>query len=670
MYGETELGEQSRVIDARGVLHPRAASLAAGGLLLANAVLLLVYICVDYRALFHSDAAAKSLIAAEILRTGHFFPPDWYHVNGDLMVVFGHVLLLPFVGWVENSYALYAFSGVVSAALLLSALWYASAIVLDQRWVRLAFVALVAGGISPIMAESLFGQVSYGAVLFLVLLVILSAYNALTATSPRRRIAWLVMVCIVATLGYWANPQRAAASYTVPLCAALVAWQSLKTTARTRAIVVLGTHFAGAVIGYLVHATVLASVRNVDGAGSARWLDFTDMSRNARGAVEGILAHYGGLPVPGDPVMSVAGLLAAARLGAAAVLALAVAISVVRLLGAPRDGQRFLAGFTASSLAVFLFLHLTSTVPDMSDPVSVARYLVPSLVLGLLVLTAALAERKCVSLGGLLAAGALAIAITAPWVSRVVVPPARDEVRQALVGELRENGLHYGYASYWNAGALTVLGAGKPAVRQIQIVNGMPIPRQHLASEYWYSPDAWQGPTFLLLLESEAKQVDWPRLAETMGSEPRHLSMHGFDVAIFPNNLANRLAGWDAKLDRPLDLHLGEDSPRTAGRHETSPSRIVTEAGQVGYLHFGPYQPLVPGRYLARFTVESGSTMHLDIASNGGAKVLASRSLAPGPKRTVELPFDVVGGPASVEARVRVDGEAAAALYAIILERR
>ena len=85
-------------------------------LLLINISLVFYYIFVNYKAYFHSDSAAKNLIAQEIFETGQYFPSDWYYINGDLWVLSGHTYIVPMLSFFSNSYSLHAVSGVFSAA--------------------------------------------------------------------------------------------------------------------------------------------------------------------------------------------------------------------------------------------------------------------------------------------------------------------------------------------------------------------------------------------------------------------------------------------------------------------------------------------------------------------------------------------------------------------------
>ena len=115
-------------------------------LLMVNIVFMLGYIFIWYQNYFHSDSAAKVLLANEILDTGYFFPPDWNYVNSDLFVLFGHVFIIPFLSHIPAGYTAHAISGSIFAGLILYGVWLVSSIGNIQVGQRLAAVAVIASG--------------------------------------------------------------------------------------------------------------------------------------------------------------------------------------------------------------------------------------------------------------------------------------------------------------------------------------------------------------------------------------------------------------------------------------------------------------------------------------------------------------------------------------------
>lgn len=655
---------------------------AMGALAAINTFILVAYVTVVYRHHFHSDAAVKNLIADEIRETGQFFPATWNHVNGDLLVLFGHLVVLPLSAVFPNGFGLHAASALTTSALILAAGWLLSGLVTDRTWLRLLYVAILASGVSAVVAESMYGQVSYGTVFYIGALGLVFAWRA--RSEGRRRTAWLVALFALTLLAYWSNPQRAAASYTLPMLAAIGAsiWlrrdgQPLTAAARSW-VAVVAAMLAGGVAGTVLHAVVLAGVENAPGAGYARWLTFKGMVDNGVLTLQGVLAALGGVPTAGEPVTSGAGAYEAIRLLAALVVLATVPIALLRLMRSASEALRFVAAFSAALLALFLFLHATTTIPDMTDPVNSARYLVPALLTALLPLLAWAVHARSgrIARAGVVAAAmVLATSAFAPGnpFSAIFRAPAKDP-REALLTALRARGLHYGYASYWNAGVLTVLSAGDVKVRQVLPDNGLPVPMRHLSSNRWYEPEAWTGPTFLALTDAESRQVNWGLLTSYAGLPTMTFKAGDMNVSVFDRNLAGVLPNWSAGFARPLQLRVTATSPHTVGRYEPMgvTGRLAAAAGEAGFLHFGPYLKVPAGRYRAVYDVESAAPggMQVDATSSQSAKVHGSRMVDRAGRQKVVVDIDLGEDVADMELRVATNGAGAARLYGITFGRR
>lgn len=109
---------------------------------------------------------------------------------------------------------------------------------------------------------------------------------------------------------------------------------------------------------------------------------------------------------------------------------------------------------------------------------------------------------------------------------------------------MKSGSLRYGYASYWNAGILSVLSDEKVLVRQIVIDGGLPMPMLWWASNRWYRPEAWQGETFLLLTTQEANEIKWDLLERHHAKPIRELNFESFRIFVFAQNIAKDLPGW------------------------------------------------------------------------------------------------------------------------------
>lgn len=661
----------------------------------ASVAALVYYLFRGYLADFHSDSAVKNLLAQEVIREGTYFPSDWNYVNGDLWVLFGQVPIIPLLPFFKNGYALHAVSGLVSSAVVLLSLWLVSAMAIRGFWIRFAIVTVFAGGVSAMMAENLFGQISYGNVLFIAALTLYFGWRWLEAISVKEGIAWGMSFGILVLLAFWGNPQRAAAYDAAPMLAAIAAWAYARGPLATwrpglrrwapsrsawRAIGLLAILVTSAGTGALFHVISIASVNNIDGAGAARWLDFSGMERNLWFSLQGALGIFGGLPPADGRVISLAGIYFALRFVSILILLLLMPIAIVRLLGDSRPSAKMFGAFVGTGLAVFVFLQVTTTTPDMSDPITSARYMLPSLAMGVIAV-AALAEAKGFrSMSG--AAGWLLIVVLLSSLISPLNPFSRiyrdyqKSPAQRLAAELERQGLEYGYATYWNAGSVTVLSGGDTHVRQINMVDGLPMPYRHLSSNHWYRPEAWQGRTFLALRDGEREGLDQGRFFSLVGRAEREFRFEDMTIWVFPGNIAAGLPDWNRAQSVHADLRvtISPASSHAIGSPLEENGRWVLSArgGESGFLHFGPYMNLPAGRYEIGFDMRAESASkpgYVDVVSEMGKRELARANIPPLQDGVLKVAFELgPGGAGGVEFRVHSSGTGALQLRGITIQ--
>lgn len=653
-------------------------------------VFLVYYLFRGYKPEFHSDSAVINLLAQEVLRERSYFPSDWNYVNGDLWVLFGQIFIIPLLPFFKNSYALHAFSGLVSSVIVLLSLWLVSGMVLRSRWMRLLVVTIFAGGVSTVMAENLYGQVSYGNVLYLAALTLYFSWRWLESRSLRGKIGWAAAFCFLNMLTFWGNPQRAAAYDAVPLLAAISAWAFScgelfvwRSGARRWALSGVAWKVVGlcamlvgsALIGTVLHSISIQYVNNAEGAGAAKWLNFEGIVRNMANAVQGMLGIFGAIMPVDQRVMSPSGIYFAIRaIGTLAMLVL-MPVAVMQLLKNSQASLKMFGAFVGSGLGLFVFLQVTTTTPDMTDPVTSARYMLPFLALGVIAV-ASYAEQKSVrDVSGAIAWGVLLVmlgSLISPLHSFTrLYRPYGESVQQQLARDLRNAGLKYGYASYWNAGSVTVLSGGDVVVRQILLREGsLPMPFRHLASNHWYRPEAWRGPTFLALRQSEVGQVDKNALFARTGMPQRTIQLGDFTVWVFPENIAAKIPGWSKQRSTDpdhLDIQVTSSSQHAIG-HEVDAGEerwLEANAGESGYLHFGPYVDLPAGKYRVELDVESaavGEAGYVEVVSGLGANVLVSRPILGGAKTPLTFDVDAKEGVPQMEIRVFSNGKGAMTL--------
>lgn len=653
-----------------------------------NVGLLLCYIWIAYKSEFHSDDAVANLLAQEIIETGQLFPRYWNYVNGDLWVFFTHSWIVPLLAFFPNGFELRAATSVIGAGLILYGTWLLCAALEMSRRAKLVTLALIAGGMSTNMASNLFGQVAYGTMYYMLCFMLYSAWRFF-GSQGYARMGWAVGSAAVIFLEAWANPQRAAVYYLLPLlagCAALYAlrWHAERPAKPVGAGPVLTLSIlalAATGIGAALHGHAMSQLHSIQPPGiSAAWLGFDEMVRNAGIAVRGLLSLLGGLPAPGTSVVTGTGIIAALRLLSAVVLLVLLPWALLRNLRTSHPARVFVAVTSLASIAVSLFVFVTTSIIDISVPEAPVRYLVPGLMGMLLILVLVLADDRAAGAMPRLAA-ALAVAVlvfTSPVSLSLTDLPRRmaqgdldaSNERMRLARFLESNKLQYGYANFWAANQLTVLSRQAVRVRPILYPDGLPAPMQHLSSGRWYEMAAWNGPSFLLLGAEEAKQVNWSELAKRTGQEPRMLAFEGWKIAVFDHNIARDFPSWGAQVSTPVDYPSAADTPHIVGRLTHAPTGLSAAKGEAGILRFGPYRRLAAGRYRASFRLRAqgdgaGAFGHVDVSADN--RVFAESKIERSGEQLVTVHFVLDQFTRGLEFRVFSTGAGELTIYNVQL---
>lgn len=652
-------------------------------LILANVACLGYYLFHGYQYHFHSDSAAANLLAQEIYESGEYFPRDWNYANGDLWVFLMHIWILVLLPFFENGYMLHAAGAVIGCVLTGFATWGLGTILGMSTRAKLFSIALLSAGLTPSMSEHVFGQQAYGTTYYTSGALLFSAWRYVTARGSVRW-GWAASTVVLVVLVAWANPQRAAIYFILPLMAGIAALLATPAAAtpvsahaaagarppRSRLAGLFAIAVAGALIGALLHRHTVAHTLNF-GKFPVVWLDFSGMVGNLERVLHGLVAVIGGTPTPNAPIASPTGVVEALRMVAALAVIVLAPYALARCLRSRHAGRAFVAAAAAASCGVTLFIALTSSLAMDGGVELSMRYLVPGILLVLLVLVTYVAQYSDTrpSRRAIAAAALGVLVLSAPIAYDIVKVRERAAAggasqaipKMRLLAFLRAQGLQYGYASFWNAGQLTVLSDGAVTVRQIQFDDRMPVPMRHLSSNRWYEPDAWKGPTFLLLTKEEAAKADMAEVFAATGEPSRRLEFEEFQIFVIDHNLARDFPSWRARVTEPVQFLTTSRTPHAIGRFDPATRALVAEKGEGGALRFGPYQRLMPGPYLVTFHLRiegSGPADYgkVDVVANSGQRNLGARAVAaPGEQRiTVPVAFNEVAD--AVEFRVFTTG--------------
>lgn len=533
----------------------------------ANVFLLIGYLFSGYEEHLHSDSAVRVLLAEEVIRTGELLPSTWYFVNGDLSLLSAHWFALPIVAVAPVSPFAHAVAGLVSASVLAAAFLILLAALKASLSSRIWLMAVIFSGISGLIAEGLFGQASYSMFCAAMLLLLAAVIRILEADQS----AWWVVIfvaCVIA-LQIATNPLRGLVFCLLPLALALYFsyWKccsenelahgdsSVETPliSMTKYRGLVGMILAGGLSGLIIRTTMTPGLLQIPGVTSDLLQTSTlqEVSSNFMVLLRGLLASLGSRPSAG-PALSPEGMYHLFRLLLAGIAVSLAVSAVLRGLADSRPSRGFLSVFAASSFLLPGFICIGTNLLALSPDIEGIRYLLPGTVL-LLTLTVIdsldwVKSPVRVTLNLFLVAG---FAASAYWnlfmvdVSSKWKTQERDAYAwqpRELVAILREQGLEYGYGSYWLANSATVQSADAVKVRPILLENGLPVPRRWLSSSHWYSSSAWSGESFLALTIEEVRLVDQGRL-EKEGLKPsKVIRERGFEIWVFPVNMSTKLS--------------------------------------------------------------------------------------------------------------------------------
>ena len=542
-------------------------------LLAASMSFLCVYHFRTYRAGFHSDAAAKNIWAAEVLRTGQFFPAHFNFVN-DLPVFSGHLFIVGFglLGANPDTYFMNSLAAFIGSVLLLATIAFFYRTARASIASCLLGLARVMSGFSERLLESVFGMNAYGPVVIEVILALTLAYRVLYEAEKAIGQVYLgaTALGILIAVASMSGP-RAFMTISAPLALTVLIWVLIETRtalvltkfARRAALLamafVIGTGVGTSVFLYAKNHTAYTNP-NV----AQTFATPVEMGGNVGFFLSGTLYYFGALPIAGRTPYSLYGLMTAYRLPVMIVL---LCLPFVLLARYRRVRNRFLRFGVLFYVVNFSCLLYFYTFGHVVQGIESYRYFSVSIVICLIVAALSIEEistraRPVVVL--LLIIGLSPVLFSAYAITGLdefnqiprsagAPPPLNphDPVVQVLLAQH----LRYGYASYWHSAVVTVLSGGHSQVRQVQLMdNGQFLPFRFHSSNDWYEPDYYHGPTFLIIAEDEAARVDYSTLRHFCGEPQKTIKADSYVVLVYPFNIAARLPGWH--LDpSPLELN-------------------------------------------------------------------------------------------------------------------
>ncbi|HUP22829.1 MAG TPA: hypothetical protein VNB06_07800 [Thermoanaerobaculia bacterium] len=610
-----------------------------------NLSLLLVYLALGAETWFNSDAAIKSVLAEEILRTGQLFPRDFTYANGDIWIIHGHLLLLVLIPLFGNS----LLSNALSSLLFSAALLYTVALFLrrtghgvSERRLTLLWVAT---GLSNVWAAMMYGQAAYG---YVVLVTVWSLWATIDCLLPKS-ISYLRLLALIASaflIGCYGT--RGLLSIALPIAAAITfgtLYGSIRPPAPGRTAVAL-LALSG---GLIWRQAMVSRLRFADFQGS-----FVDRARlDLTLPIDSLVQLFGLFPDAPVPLSEPSLAIFPLRLLMLAVLVGATAVATIRYSSVPPERQLLLGFFWTLTL---VSLYLLASVPNLQGQ---GRYLVVPTFIAILLGSHALHDLHRSRAGlaflsafcvALLTLSYFAFALPAlPRASRTAtlhLAGMRDDGLEELISALRALSVETAYATYWHSTVATVRASGHVQIYPIKIENGVPRPFHHLSLGHWYLPYG-KGPVALVVTPTERTQLNTQLLAEICGNPDEEISIGGYTVWVFREDRFSQLPGWQRdNFERGVGKKLiftAQDvyTQQGVGRIEAD---ALVSTGTAGALVYGPYLDLAAGHFRVTIRYQSlgqgTSPGRWDIASRdeaGEHVILDQGAIMPTPELEEQL---------------------------------
>ncbi|MDE6594287.1 MAG: hypothetical protein K2K57_14640 [Oscillospiraceae bacterium] len=118
--------------------------------------------------------------------------------------------------------------------------------------------------------------------------------------------------------------------------------------------------------------------------------------------------------------------------------------------------------------------------------------------------------------------------------------------RKDLTNYLKSEELTWGYASYWNAGSNSLLSNREVNIEAVIIWDNLTA-SHWLNSKYNYTPEAYQGPSFLMIDDAENEIFTTGNAYAALGEPYRILNYGGFWIYVYDYNISiNNFEGKEA----------------------------------------------------------------------------------------------------------------------------
>ncbi len=493
-----------------------------GVVLLASLIVYEVsfYIFKTYRAFFNSDAAIANILAEEMVLSESFFPSHWWYVNNDLWVFYKQLLVIPWVLADKNGYFAHAFTVFLVTMFMIVFIYNFLRSLMLSRASSLMGGVIVCIGYSPMYLRELYGEAAYTwyfifMISFLYMFRKLSPHVLKNSTKLKAFFLFLGLLYLLVL----ANPVRFFVYYIVPFFGALAgivyfSRDSVKTFKEAifrllsiKKIVIFIFGVIAISIATIAHFTLLESLHLAGGANNAVLVPLENLPVHAAHAILGLLNFIGAEWDEGIKISSLLGVVSLLKFGLYPLVLLFPALHVRKYFYQMSSSERLVVLYSYMGFAIIFLLYSTTGLHEHAWAArNNIRYISPFLMM--ILLCNVIMWRFYPIFIKLILSLCLTIALGLSWnyVSPKEWRGIVDE-RIALVEELKNHGLKFGYATYWDSHMYTVLSDGAVDIRPIEIDEKGITLVKWLSSDRWYQKDSTDGKVFFMVLHEKIEEL-------------------------------------------------------------------------------------------------------------------------------------------------------------------
>lgn len=478
------------------------------------------YIFKTYRAFFNSDAAIANILAEEIVLSESFFPSHWWYVNNDLWIFFKHVLVIPWVLADKNGYFAHAFTVFLVTMFMVIFVYNFLRSLMLSRASSLMGGVIVCIGYSPMYLRELYGEAAYTwyfifMIAFLYMFRKLSPHVLKNSTKLKAFFLFLGLLYLLVL----ANPVRFFVYYIVPFFGALAgivyfSRDSVKTFKeaifRLLSIKKIVIFIFGVIvisIATVAHFSLLESLHLAGGANNAELMPLEKLPVHAAHAFLGLLNFIGAEWDEGIKASSLMGIVSLLKFGLYPLVLIFPALHVRKYFYQMSSSERLTVLYSYVGFVIIFVLYSTTSLHEHAWAArNNIRYISPFLMM--ILLCNVIMWRFYPIFVKLILSLCLTIALGLSWnyVSPKEWRGIVDE-RIALVEELKNHGLKFGYATYWDSHMYTVLSDGAVDIRPIEIDEKGVTLVKWLSSDRWYQKDSTDGKVFFMVLHEDIEDL-------------------------------------------------------------------------------------------------------------------------------------------------------------------